>query len=117
MLDAVAKDKVILGQAVNLISSNGAKRFGLYPQKGVIAEGSDADLIMVDLAASTTIDKSKLFTQSRLCDYLYDGMTFQGKVLRTILAGQTIFSNGEVMGQAGWGKLVRPQAQTKEVNV
>jgi allantoinase len=114
MLEAVAQGKVTLEQAVNLISTNGAKRFGLYPHKGVIAEGSDADLIIVDLAATTTIDKTKLFTKARLCDYLYDGMTFQGKVLRTILAGQTIFHNNEVIGKAGWGKFVRPQA-AKEV--
>jgi allantoinase len=114
MLDAVAKDKLSLEQAVKLISTNGAKRFGLYPQKGVIAEGSDADIILVDLKQSTTIDKSNLFSQAKLCDYLYDGMTFQGKVLSTILAGRTIFKNGEVTGQAGWGDFVRPKTQPKE---
>lgn len=108
MLDAVAKEKLSLEHAVKLISSNGAKRFGLYPNKGVIAEGSDADLIIVDLQASTHIDKTKLFTQARLCDYLYDGMSFQGKVETTILAGKTIFAKGEVIGQAGWGQFVRP---------
>jgi allantoinase len=116
MLGAVARGKVTLEQAVNLISTNGAKRFGLYPRKGVISEGSDADLIIVDLTATTTIDKTKLFTKARLCDYLYDGMTFQGKVLRTLLAGKTIFHNDEVIGKAGWGKFVRPHSKTaKEV--
>jgi allantoinase len=109
ILDAVAKRRLTLEQAVDLISTNGAKRFGLYPQKGVIAPGSDADVIIVDLEQSFTIDKSKLFTQARLCDYLYDGMTFQGKVLRTMLAGKTIFNEGEVTGKAGWGQFVRPQ--------
>lgn len=113
MLDAVAKEKLSLEHAVNLISTNGAKRFGLYPQKGVIAEGSDADIILVDLKQSTTIDKSNLFSQAKLCDYLYDGMTFQGKVLSTILAGRTIYHNGEVTGQAGWGDFVRPKTQPK----
>ncbi len=115
MLDAVDKGKLTLEQAVNLMSTNGAKRFGIYPQKGVIAQGSDADLIIVDLAQSFTVDKTKLFTQARLCDYLYDGMTFQGKVLRTMLSGKTIFNQGEVVGQPGWGKFVRPQKTTKEV--
>ena len=108
MLDAAAKGKVTLEQAVNLISTNGAKRFGLYPKKGAIQEGADADLIIVDLQAQTTIDKTKLFTQARLCDYLYDGMTFQGKVLTTILGGRIIYRDGEVLGQPGWGKFVRP---------
>jgi dihydroorotase-like cyclic amidohydrolase len=108
MLDAVAKGRLKLEQVVQLISTNGAKRFGIYPQKGVIVEGSDADVIIVDLAATTTIDKARLLTQARLCDYLYDGMTFQGKVLRTILAGQTIFEEGEIVGKPGFGTFVRP---------
>ena len=108
MLDAAAQGKVTLEQAVRLISTNGAKRFGLYPQKGVIREGADADLLIVDLDAMTIIDKTKLFTQARLCDYLYDGMRFQGKVLRTILGGRTIYHEGDVLGQPGWGQFVRP---------
>lgn len=108
MLDAVSKGKLSLGHAVKLISTNGARRFGLYPRKGVIAEGSDADLILVDLTQSTTIDKTKLFTQAKLCDYLYDGMTFQGKVQTTLLAGKTVFQDGTITGQAGWGMFVRP---------
>lgn len=108
MLDAAAKGKVTLPQAVDLISTNGAKRFGLYPQKGVIQKGADADLIIVDLGATTTIDKTKLFTQARLCDYLYDGMSFQGKVITTLLGGKIVYHAGEVTGQPGWGKFVRP---------
>ena len=114
MLDAVSKGKVSLEHAVNLISTNGAKRFGLYPHKGVITEGADADLILVDLDQSTTIDKTELFTQAKLCDYLYDGMSFQGKVLTTLLGGKTVFHEGEVVGEAGWGQFVRPQV-TKTV--
>jgi allantoinase len=115
MLDAVSKGKLTLEHAVNLLSTNGAKRFGIYPQKGVIAKGSDADLIMVDLAQSFTVDKTKLFTQARMCDYLYDGTQFQGKVLRTILAGKTIFHQGKVLGKPGWGQFVHPQQTVKEV--
>ena len=115
MLDAVVKKKVTLRQAVNLISTNGAKRFGLYPQKGAIAEGADADIILVNLNQSTTIDKTKLFTQARLCDFLYDGMTLQGKVLRTLIAGRTIFDDGEIVGEAGWGQFVRPNVARVQV--
>jgi allantoinase len=110
MLDAVAKGKVTLEHAVNLISTNGAKRFGIYPQKGVIAVGSDADLILVDTQASTTIDRSKLVSQSRDTEYFSHGKTFQGRILRTLLAGQTIYADGQVTGQPGQGKFVRPNA-------
>lgn len=116
MLDAAVKGKVTLEQAVNLISTNGSKRFGLYPQKGVIQEGADADLIIVDLNAKTTIDKSELFTKAKLCDYLYDGMTFHGKVLTTLLGGKTVYHRGEVTGQPGWGQFVRPIQRREEVS-
>ena len=108
MLDAVAQGRLSLEQAVQLVSSNGARRFGIYPRKGAVALGSDADLILVDLAATTTIRKEELLTQSRDTDRLYDGMTFRGRVVRTLLAGATVARDGEVSGQPGRGRFVRP---------
>lgn len=116
MLDAAAQGQVSLEHAVELISTNGAKRFGLYPQKGAVSVGADADLTIVDLEAKTVIDKHKLFSQARLCDYLYDGKTFQGKVLRTVVAGKTVFDGSQVLGEPGQGRFVRgvPAAQRSE---
>ena len=42
------------------------------------------------------------------CDKLYEGRTFQGKVRRTIVMGRTVFQDGEITGQPGWGQIVRP---------
>ncbi len=109
MLHAVAEGRLTLEQAVALMSTNGAKRFGLYPRKGAIVVGADADLVLVDLDATTTIRKDALRTQARASDRLYDGMTFRGKVERTVLAGRTVF-DGEVVGKPGWGQFVRPGA-------
>jgi len=108
MLHAVATGRLTLPQAVKLMSTNGAKRFGLFPHKGTVGIGSNADLIIVDLQAKTTIEKEKLFTQARLCDRLYDGMTLSGKVTRTLLAGRTIYQDGEVTGRPGDGTFVTP---------
>ncbi|UCH27465.1 MAG: dihydroorotase family protein [Trueperaceae bacterium] len=108
MLHAAATGRLSLERAVDLLSTNGAKRFGLYPKKGAGLVGADADLIIADLEATTTIRKAELFTMARECDYLYDGMTFQGKVERTILGGRTVFVDGEVTGEPGWGSFVRP---------
>ena len=107
MLNAVANGRLSIQQAVALMSTNGAKRFGLYPRKGVIAVGADADVAVVDLNSETVIRKEELYTQARLGDHLYDGMTFQGKIDRTILAGRTIF-DGKIVGQPGQGKFLPP---------
>lgn len=108
MLDAAAQGKVTLEQAVNLVSSNGARRFGLYGRKGVIQAGADADLVLVDLNAKTLVDREKEFSQSRHTDYFFHGKTFQGRVERTIVNGKTVFLNGEVLGKPGDGRFVRP---------
>ena len=107
MLNAVANGRLSIQQAVALMSTNGAKRFGLYPRKRVIAVGADADFAIVDLNSETVIRKEELYTQARLGDHLYDGMTFQGKIDRTILAGRTIF-DGKIVGQPGQGKFLPP---------
>jgi len=107
MLDAAASGKVSLEQAVHLISTNGAKRFGLYPRKGAIQVGADADLVLVDLKAKTLVDRKKEFSQSRHTDYFFHGRTFQGKVERTFVLGKTVFAHGEVVGKPGDGRFVR----------
>lgn len=116
MIDAAHQGKLPLRQAVDLISTNGAKRFGLYPQKGAIRPGSDADLVIIDPEATTTIHRDMLFSQARDCDKLYEGMTFQGKILRTMVMGQTVFHDGQITGERGGGQFVRsdPQKVSRE---
>ena len=108
MMDAALAGRLDIGDAVRLISTNGAKRFGIYPRKGVIAPGSDADLVIYDPDASTTIQADMLFTKARACDKLYEGLTFRGRVVRTLVHGATVFADGEIVGERGGGRFVRP---------
>jgi allantoinase len=108
MMDAALKGRMSIEKAVSLISTNGARRFGIYPHKGVIQAGADADLVIYDPAQTTTIHPDMLFSQSRASDKLYSGRTFQGRVRRTLVNGRTVFVDGEVIGQPGWGQFVRP---------
>ncbi len=108
MMDAALTGRIDVEKAVRLISTNGAKRYGIYPQKGVIAVGSDADITCYDPSQTTTISQDMLFSKAKACDKLYDGRTFQGKVRRTIVNGKTVFVDGRIVGEAGWGKFVRP---------
>jgi len=108
MMDTALKGKMSIEKAVQLISTNGAKRFGIYPNKGVIATNADADIVIYDPNSTTTIHKDMLFSQARECDKLYEGMTFKGKVVRTLVNGTTVFADGEIVGERGGGKFVRP---------
>lgn len=107
MLDAVAAGRATIVEAARLISTNGAERFGLTG-KGVVAPGADADLTIVDLNATTTIDTSKLLSASRETDKLHDGLTFRGRVAATVLAGRVVFDGAQVLNRPGDGAFVRP---------
>jgi allantoinase len=111
MMDAALNGRLSIQKAVDLISTNGAKRFGLYPQKGVIAVNADADLVIFDPRQETTIREEMLFSKARACDKLYEGMTFQGRIRRTLVGGRTVFADGEITGERGWGQFVHPQVQ------
>jgi allantoinase len=73
-----------------------AARFGLAPAKGALAEGADADLLLLDPAQSWTIARDDLRDRHRLSPFV--GMTLRGRVVRTVLRGQTIARDGQVVG-------------------
>lgn len=84
------KREVALSIIASLTSSNPAKRFGLYPQKGKIGAGSDADLCLVDLKREFTLKKDDLFYRNKQSPYIEK--TFRGKVTSTILNGKTVYN-------------------------
>ncbi len=100
--------RISIEKAVDLLATNGAKRFGVYPERGHIGIGAAADLVIYDPQAQTTISPERLFSKARDCDKLYAGMTFKGAVERTIVNGATVFVDGQIVGAAGDGQFVRP---------
>ncbi len=88
-----------------LVATNPARRFGIYPQKGAIRVGSDADLTFVDPDRDWTFSAQELETRSGMSPYL--GMRFRGAVVRTVVRGRTVFCEGEIAGDPGYGTLVR----------
>ena len=102
--------RISVNKAVELVATNGAKRFGVYPERGHIGIGAAADLVIYDPHDKTTISSDMLFSKARDCDKLYAGMTFQGVVKRTIVNGKTVFKDGQIVGAPGDGQFVRPDA-------
>jgi dihydropyrimidinase len=82
-----------------------ARVFGLYPRKGTIAVGSDADLVLMDLEKERTVDHRELHS---FADFsLYDGKKLKGWPTMTIKAGKVAVENNEILIQPGQGKYLR----------
>ena len=102
--DGVNQNKITLEQFVRFTSINAAQIFGMYPQKGVLKKGSDADITVIDLKKEKTVS-SDLF--GGFSDYVvYEGRHLKGWPVKTIVRGQTIADDFEVIGKLGHGKLV-----------
>lgn len=91
-------------QFVAVTATNPAKLFGLYPQKGTIAVGSDADLVVWDDEKTRVIDGASMYSRS---DYSpYDGWEITGWPHWTISRGEIVCDQGQVIGKPGRGRLV-----------
>ncbi len=95
-----------LERIAHLTATAPAQLFGLYPRKGAIAVGADADFAIIDLGRRWTFDDNALQTRSGISAYI--GRTFTGKVLRTLVRGSTVYGDGAITGSAGWGRPLRP---------
>jgi len=101
MYDAVRTGKLALHHFVDLVATAPAKLFGLFPRKGTIAPGSDADLLIFDPARKMTISAA---TQHQRVDYTpYEGMPVQGVPDTVLLRGRVIVQHGEYVGGKGGG--------------
>lgn len=97
--------RLSLPRFLEACSGGAARRYGLSRRKGAIAVGMDADLVLVDPNAVTTITGSKLFSKGRITPF--DGMKLKGRILGTYVRGKEIYSaRGEarIVAEAGCGK-------------
>lgn len=98
MVNAVSEGKLTWQQLVRVLSAEPARMYGLYPRKGNIQIGADADIVLVDPRKEWTVDQEKLQSKTKLS--AYHGMTLKGKIERTILRGHTVMNGGEICGGA-----------------
>ena len=101
----VVEDRLDLHRFVELVSTHPARFFGLYPRKGAIAEGSDADLVLWDPEASATISVANHHHQ---CDRsIYEGFEVTGAVHSVIASGEIRYHEGELRVERGVGRFLR----------
>jgi allantoinase len=102
--EGVIKRGLSLEALARMLSFNPARLFGLYPQKGAIQPGADADLVVADLNREWTLTAEQLFYKNKFSAYV--GSTFKGQVLRTLVRGKTVYLDGAIVAQPGYGHLL-----------
>ncbi|MEZ4641093.1 MAG: amidohydrolase family protein, partial [Caldilineaceae bacterium] len=100
--------RLTLEQAAHFISTEPARLFGMYPQKGTVQAGSDADLTIYDPRGEQNIDSSQWLSKSSVTDRLYNGRRQVGKVDATVVNGQVVYDRGQIVAEMGVGRFVRP---------
>ena len=106
LLTEVNNNKLNLERLVYLTSEKPAKIFGLYPLKGALIAGSDADITIIDLNKEYKLKNENMYSKCKWTPF--NGKTVKGMPIYTILRGKIIMENGVVNGVKGGGKLIKP---------
>jgi len=105
MFSAVSARRLTLEKLAALCCANPARLFGLYPRKGVIAVGSDADIVLIDPEVRTALTREMLHEN---CDYTpFEALPLNGYPIMTISRGEIIVKDGSFIGQKGRGRFLK----------
>lgn len=103
--EGVSKGRISLTRFVEIMATNPAKLVGLYPRKGTLAVGSDADIMILDPEKEFTIRQDTLHSKT---DYTpYEGWKVKGYPITTISRGTVLVQDGEVVVEAGHGQFLK----------
>jgi allantoinase len=106
LLTEVNRGRLTLERLVQVMAEGPARLYGLYPRKGAIQIGSDADLTLVDLQRRAVIRGAEMESKTKFT--IYEGWEVQGVPTATFVRGRRVMDNGEVIGRPGYGQLIRP---------
>jgi dihydropyrimidinase len=103
--EGVNKGRITLNKYVEVASTNAAKIFGMFPKKGTIAVGSDADIVLLDANEKHTLSAA---THHMNVDYSgYEGWELTGKVKTVLLRGKVVIDNNTCLADKGYGQFVK----------
>jgi len=103
--EGVEKGRLSLQQMAQVLSTNPAKTFGLYPTKGTIQVGSDADIVIIDPNIKWKISTSTLHSNTGFTPY--EGWEIKGKPILSLLRGKELLKDGQIHTEPGFGKFLR----------
>jgi dihydropyrimidinase len=105
----VGKGRISAQDFMALTSTNAARMLGIYPHKGTIAIGSDADLVLYDPDVNWTLRSEDLHMNT---DYTpFEGFNVQGKPSMTIVRGEVVMRDGQLVGSREHGQFVKTAAR------
>lgn len=102
--EGVNKGRIDLQTLAKILSENAAKIYGLYPKKGALIPGADADIVVIDQDKEATLGVARM--RSRADYSLWEGRKVKGIPVKTFLRGALVMEDGEIVGKAPAGKLV-----------
>jgi dihydropyrimidinase len=102
--EGVVRRKMGLPKLVELAALNPARLFGMYPQKGILAPGSDADVLIYDPSPEWTMTAKELHMNTDFC--AFDGWKIKGRVRSVLSRGGFVIRDGDLVGKPGTGRRV-----------
>ncbi len=106
MTEGVNKGRFTIEKLVKLTSENAAKIWGIYPRKGALSPGSDADIVIVDPEKQWVLSADNLKSRS---DYsIYEGRKVKGKAIKTFIRGKLVAENGNLVAVNPLGEFIEP---------
>jgi dihydropyrimidinase len=103
--EGVATGRLSIRRVAELGSYNTARAFGLYPRKGTLLPGADADFVIVDTEAEWSVRAKDLLSASDFS--VYEGTRLTGRVVLSAVRGEVLYQDGELRGQPGFGRYYR----------
>lgn len=104
MLTMVNRGLITLPTLVKVMAENPARIFG-FKDRGSIAEGNHADLVVIDLKREWTIDPSEFYSKARFSPF--EGWNVRGKPIKTIVGGNIVMDEGEIVAKPGSGRIIK----------
>ncbi|MGM0437928.1 MAG: dihydroorotase [Bacillota bacterium] len=104
MINAVNQGKTTINKVVELMSENPAQIYGLYPKKGTLSVGSDADLVILDMETEEVLKNENVVSK---CGWTpYEGKKIKGVLDTVMVRGELVARRGKAVGKPGYGQFV-----------
>jgi dihydroorotase (multifunctional complex type) len=111
--EGVNKKRITLERFVSFTSENPAKIFGIYPRKGALSVGSDADITVIDLKKEHTIKADQLKCVGDFTPF--ENWKLRGKPVLTIVRGKVVAREGEIIAKPGYGRFIHSNTNVKKL--